>query len=83
MDRRSQINKYLAGELEVEEANELLEWINSPDGQVFLAEEAEEIWNQGTHEKNDFGWDGEKLWQKIRDASIMSAVQAFSNGWNG
>lgn len=72
MDRRSQINKYLAGELEVEEANKLLEWINSPEGQLFLAEEAEEIWNQGTHEKNDFGWDGEKLWQKIRHTQQLA-----------
>src|SRR5690606_18285601 len=72
MARRPQITKHLAGDLGVDAAHELLEWINSPDGQALVAEEAEEIWNQGTHEKNDFGWDGEKLWQKIRHTQQLA-----------
>ena len=71
MDRRSQINDYLAGRLDVEEANELLQWINSPEGKLFLADETEEIWHQENQEETDVKWDGQEVWNRIQTSQQL------------
>ncbi|HLT08971.1 MAG TPA: FecR domain-containing protein [Cyclobacteriaceae bacterium] len=75
MDRRSQINDYLAGRLSAEEASELLQWINSAEGKRFLEDETEAVWDQEMMGDTDLGWDDQAVWEKIRSADRLGFNQ--------
>src|SRR5690606_25058727 len=75
MDRRSQINDYLAGRLSVEEASELLQWINCAEGKRFLEDETEVVWDQEMMGDTDLGWDDQAVWEKIRSADRLGFNQ--------
>lgn len=69
MDRRAQIADFFAGKLTPKQAEELLEWLDSAEGEIYLATEIDQLWTEKTKHRTKDAMDPEALWQKISAAT--------------
>ncbi|MDO8965832.1 MAG: DUF4974 domain-containing protein [Algoriphagus sp.] len=68
MDHKKRINDFFEGKLSQEQAQELLDWLDSSEAEEFLSAEILQIWSEKIRAHQAETWDSQPLWEKINQA---------------
>lgn len=68
MDHKKRIDDFFAGKLTREQAQELLDWLDSSEAEEFLSAEILQIWSEKIRSHQAENWDSKPLWEKINQA---------------
>jgi transmembrane sensor len=65
MDHKKQIDDFFAGKLTREQAQELLDWLESSEAEEFLSAEILQVWTEKIRSHQAESWNPKPLWEKI------------------
>ncbi|GAA0878598.1 DUF4974 domain-containing protein [Algoriphagus jejuensis] len=68
MDHKKRIDDFFAGKLTKEQAQELLDWLESSEAEEFLSAEILQVWSEKIRSQHAENWDSKPLWEKINQA---------------
>lgn len=68
MDRRKQLEDFFKGELTEAQAKDLLEWLDSAEGEEFMSAEVLQLWAEKSIDTAYSEWDSQSLWNKINQS---------------
>ena len=65
MDHKKRIDDFYSGKLSPQQAQEFLDWLESPEAEEFLSAEIIQLWSEKLKSQSN-SWDNNPLWQKIK-----------------
>lgn len=65
MDHKKRIDDFFAGKLTQEQAQELLDWMDSSEAEEFLSAEILQVWSEKIRSHQTEYWNPKPLWEKI------------------
>lgn len=68
MDHKKRIDDFFAGKLNRQQAQELLDWLDSSEAEEFLSAEILQAWSEKIRSQQAETWDPKPLWEKINQA---------------
>lgn len=68
MDHKKRIDDFFAGKLTQEQAQELLDWLDSSEAEEFLSAEILQLWSEKVRSYHAGNWNSKPLWEKINQA---------------
>ncbi|MFN3761292.1 MAG: FecR family protein [Algoriphagus aquaeductus] len=64
MDHKKRMDDFYSGKMSPQQAQEFLEWLESPEAEEFLSAEIIQLWSEKL-KSQDYAWDNSPLWHKI------------------